>query len=127
VGAPRALTPVQCARLMRKALPLPTRTPPALPFSLPLPLCGCPWGQGSREQAAGPGPGPVARIVVQPCSKRVHTDAQYQDVGCDVAEDLSACGLILGVKQPQVCPTAAVPGMPHCRSPGYAPLLAGPS
>lgn len=44
----------------------------------------------------------VARIIVQPSTKRVHHDALYEDVGCEISEDLSDCGLILGIKQPKV-------------------------
>jgi len=44
----------------------------------------------------------VDRIIVQPCTKRIHLDAQYEDVGCEISEDLSECGLILGIKQPKM-------------------------
>ncbi|CAL5375673.1 hypothetical protein CsSME_00008955 [Camellia sinensis var. sinensis] len=44
----------------------------------------------------------VARIIVQPSTKRVHHDALYEDVGCDISDDLSECGLILGIKQPKL-------------------------
>lgn len=44
----------------------------------------------------------VARIIVQPSTKRIHHDAMYEDVGCEISEDLSECGLILGIKQPKV-------------------------
>lgn len=44
----------------------------------------------------------VDRIIVQPCTKRIHPDAQYEDVGCEISEDLSECGLILGIKQPKL-------------------------
>ncbi|KAH0970942.1 hypothetical protein GBA52_023098 [Prunus armeniaca] len=43
----------------------------------------------------------VARIIVQPSTKRIHHDAMYEDVGCEISEDLSQCGLILGIKQPK--------------------------
>ncbi|CAI9760968.1 unnamed protein product [Fraxinus pennsylvanica] len=33
---------------------------------------------------------------------RIHHDALYEDVGCDISEDLSECGLILGIKQPKL-------------------------
>lgn len=46
--------------------------------------------------------GGVKRIIVQPCTKRVCHDIQYENVGCQISEDLSDCGLILGVKQPQL-------------------------
>lgn len=44
----------------------------------------------------------VSRIVVQPSAKRIHHDALYEDVGCEISDDLSDCGLILGIKQPEV-------------------------
>uniref|UniRef100_A0A7N0UWS0 Saccharopine dehydrogenase (NADP(+), L-lysine-forming) n=1 Tax=Kalanchoe fedtschenkoi TaxID=63787 RepID=A0A7N0UWS0_KALFE len=46
--------------------------------------------------------GGVARIVVQPSTRRIHHDALYEDVGCEISEDLSECGLIVGVKQPKL-------------------------
>ena len=44
----------------------------------------------------------VSRILVQPCTKRIHHDALYEEVGCEISQDLSQCGLILGIKQPKV-------------------------
>ncbi|XP_057506464.1 alpha-aminoadipic semialdehyde synthase-like isoform X1 [Actinidia eriantha] len=44
----------------------------------------------------------VARIIVQPSTKRIHHDALYEDVGCEISDDLSECGLILGIKQPKL-------------------------
>eukprot|EP00249_Psilotum_nudum_P019538 c27304_g1_i1 orf=257-3433(+) len=44
----------------------------------------------------------VRRIIVQPCTKRVYHDLQYQNGGCQISDDLSECGLILGVKQPKL-------------------------
>nr|XP_040257769.1 alpha-aminoadipic semialdehyde synthase isoform X1 [Aegilops tauschii subsp. strangulata] len=44
----------------------------------------------------------VIRIIVQPSTKRIHHDAQYEDAGCEISEDLSECGLIIGIKQPQL-------------------------
>ena len=44
----------------------------------------------------------VARIIVQPSTKRIYHDSQYEDVGCQISDDLSQCGLVVGVKQPQV-------------------------
>ncbi|XP_060674765.1 alpha-aminoadipic semialdehyde synthase isoform X2 [Ziziphus jujuba] len=44
----------------------------------------------------------VSRIIVQPSTKRIHHDALYEDVGCEISDDLSECGLILGIKQPKV-------------------------
>ncbi|KAM0874705.1 hypothetical protein ACQ4PT_037255 [Festuca glaucescens] len=42
----------------------------------------------------------VNRIIVQPSTKRIHHDAQYEDAGCEISDDLSECGLIIGIKQP---------------------------
>ncbi|XVF48812.1 hypothetical protein PTKIN_Ptkin03bG0218400 [Pterospermum kingtungense] len=44
----------------------------------------------------------VARIVVQPSTKRIYHDSLYEDVGCDISDDLSECGLVLGIKQPKL-------------------------
>ncbi|KAI3920699.1 hypothetical protein MKW92_021060 [Papaver armeniacum] len=44
----------------------------------------------------------VTRIIVQPSTKRIHHDALYEDVGCEISENLSECGLILGIKQPKL-------------------------
>ncbi|CAK9143273.1 unnamed protein product [Ilex paraguariensis] len=50
----------------------------------------------------GRGKSGVARIIVQPSTKRIHHDALYEDVGCEISDDLSECGLILGIKQPKL-------------------------
>ncbi|KAJ4837985.1 hypothetical protein Tsubulata_043191 [Turnera subulata] len=44
----------------------------------------------------------VARIIVQPSTKRIHHDAMYEDVGCEISDDLSECGLVVGIKQPKL-------------------------
>ncbi|XP_024932405.1 alpha-aminoadipic semialdehyde synthase isoform X2 [Ziziphus jujuba] len=44
----------------------------------------------------------VSRIIVQPSTKRIHHDQLYEDVGCEISEDLSECGLILGIKKPKM-------------------------
>uniref|UniRef100_A0ACD5YPA7 Uncharacterized protein n=1 Tax=Avena sativa TaxID=4498 RepID=A0ACD5YPA7_AVESA len=44
----------------------------------------------------------VNRIIVQPSTKRIHHDSQYEDAGCEISEDLSECGLIIGIKQPKL-------------------------
>ncbi|MBA0568185.1 hypothetical protein Golob_005694 [Gossypium lobatum] len=44
----------------------------------------------------------IARIIVQPSTKRIHHDSLYEDVGCHISDDLSECGLILGIKQPKL-------------------------
>ncbi|MCL7022225.1 hypothetical protein MKW94_023199 [Papaver nudicaule] len=46
--------------------------------------------------------GTVTRIIVQPSMKRIHHDALYEEAGCEISENLSECGLILGVKQPKL-------------------------
>ncbi|KAI4335142.1 hypothetical protein L6164_013815 [Bauhinia variegata] len=56
----------------------------------------------ARLLLGGRGKRGVARIVVQPSTKRIHHDALYEDVGCEISEDLSECGLILGIKQPKL-------------------------
>ncbi|CAH8320965.1 unnamed protein product [Eruca vesicaria subsp. sativa] len=44
----------------------------------------------------------VSRIVVQPSAKRIYHDGLYEDVGCEISDDLSDCGLIIGIKQPKL-------------------------
>uniref|UniRef100_A0A1D1Z4G1 Alpha-aminoadipic semialdehyde synthase n=1 Tax=Anthurium amnicola TaxID=1678845 RepID=A0A1D1Z4G1_9ARAE len=44
----------------------------------------------------------VDRIIVQPSTKRIHHDSQYEDAGCEISDDLSECGLVLGIKQPKL-------------------------
>uniref|UniRef100_A0A8R7UUD1 Alanine dehydrogenase/pyridine nucleotide transhydrogenase N-terminal domain-containing protein n=1 Tax=Triticum urartu TaxID=4572 RepID=A0A8R7UUD1_TRIUA len=44
----------------------------------------------------------VILIIVQPSTNRIHHDAQCEDAGCEISEDLSECGLIIGIKQPQL-------------------------
>lgn len=44
----------------------------------------------------------VNRIIVQPSTKRIHHDGQYEDAGCEISDDLSECGLIIGIKQPKL-------------------------
>ncbi|KAK6131718.1 hypothetical protein DH2020_034515 [Rehmannia glutinosa] len=56
----------------------------------------------ARLLHGGSGKTGVARIIVQPSTKRIHHDALYEDVGCEISEDLSECGFILGIKQPQL-------------------------
>ncbi|KAK2999315.1 hypothetical protein RJ639_024199 [Escallonia herrerae] len=56
----------------------------------------------ARLLHSGKGNTGVARIVVQPSTKRIHHDALYEDVGCEISNNLSECGLILGIKQPQL-------------------------
>ncbi|KAG9443907.1 hypothetical protein H6P81_015247 [Aristolochia fimbriata] len=50
----------------------------------------------------GRGNSGVERIIVQPSTKRIYHDAQYEDVGCEVSDDLSECGVIIGIKQPKL-------------------------
>ncbi|CAK9141963.1 unnamed protein product, partial [Ilex paraguariensis] len=56
----------------------------------------------ARLLNGGRGKTGVARIIVQPSTKRIHHDALYEDVGCEISDDLSECGLILGIKQPKL-------------------------
>ncbi|XP_047333740.1 alpha-aminoadipic semialdehyde synthase [Impatiens glandulifera] len=56
----------------------------------------------ARLLHGGKGKTGVDRIIVQPSTKRIHHDALYEDVGCELSEDLSECGLILGIKQPKL-------------------------
>ncbi|XP_057967291.1 alpha-aminoadipic semialdehyde synthase isoform X2 [Malania oleifera] len=56
----------------------------------------------ARLLHGGRGKTGVARIVVQPSTKRIFHDALYEDVGCEISDDLSECGLILGIKQPKL-------------------------
>ncbi|KAK6273752.1 hypothetical protein POUND7_010835 [Theobroma cacao] len=44
----------------------------------------------------------VARIIVQPSTKRIFHDKLYEEVGCEISDDLSACGLVLGIKKPRL-------------------------
>lgn len=55
-----------------------------------------------RLLLVGKGKNGISRIIVQPSTKRIHHDAQYEDVGCEISDDLSECGLIIGIKQPKV-------------------------
>jgi len=55
----------------------------------------------ARLLLSGKGISGVERIIIQSSAKRIYHDAQYEDVGCEVSDDLSQCGLILGVKQPK--------------------------
>ncbi|XP_047249542.1 alpha-aminoadipic semialdehyde synthase isoform X5 [Capsicum annuum] len=56
----------------------------------------------ARLLHGGRGKTGVSRIILQPSTKRIHHDALYEDVGCEISEDLSGCGLILGIKQPKL-------------------------
>ncbi|KAL6976712.1 1-piperideine-2-carboxylate,1-pyrroline-2-carboxylate reductase [Sarracenia purpurea var. burkii] len=56
----------------------------------------------ARLLHSGRGETGVARIIMQPSTKRIHHDALYEDVGCEISDDLSECGLILGIKQPKL-------------------------
>ncbi|CAK9169028.1 unnamed protein product [Ilex paraguariensis] len=56
----------------------------------------------ARLLNGGRGKTGVTRIIVQPSTKRIHHDALYEDVGCEISDDLSECGLILGIKQPKL-------------------------
>ncbi|KAG1334410.1 putative Alpha-aminoadipic semialdehyde synthase [Cocos nucifera] len=56
----------------------------------------------ARLLLGGKGKTGVERIIVQPSTKRIHHDAQYEDVGCEISDDLLECGLIIGIKQPKL-------------------------
>ncbi|KAH9804885.1 alpha-aminoadipic semialdehyde synthase [Citrus sinensis] len=56
----------------------------------------------SRLLLAGRQKSGVARILVQPSTKRIFNDAQYEEAGCEITSDLSECGLILGIKKPKL-------------------------
>lgn len=56
----------------------------------------------ARLLIAGKHKSGVDRIIVQPSTKRIFSDSQYEDAGCVVSDDLSECGLILGIKKPKV-------------------------
>ena len=42
---------------------------------------------------------PGLRVRVQPSPHRAYTDQEYRDLGIEVAEDLGACDILLGVKE----------------------------
>lgn len=42
---------------------------------------------------------PEIKFIVQPCSRRIYSDLEYQDVGCIVNEDLIDCGIIVCLKE----------------------------
>lgn len=54
---------------------------------------------------------PDWEIWLQPSSRRAIADADYADAGCRIAEDLSACELIISVKEVPV--EQLVPGATH--------------
>ncbi|KAK4793656.1 hypothetical protein SAY86_024091 [Trapa natans] len=56
----------------------------------------------ARLLLGGKDPTGISRIILQPSTKRIYHDALYEDVGCEISEDLSECGLIVGVKQPKL-------------------------
>ena len=45
---------------------------------------------------------PGARVLVQPCTRRIFTNEEYRAVGAEIAEDISAASLIIGVKQAKI-------------------------
>jgi alanine dehydrogenase len=42
---------------------------------------------------------PGVRVRVQPSAHRAYTDQEYRDLGIEVAEDMQACDLLMGVKE----------------------------
>ncbi|PQQ08961.1 alpha-aminoadipic semialdehyde synthase-like isoform X3 [Prunus yedoensis var. nudiflora] len=57
-------------------------------------------GSGVRDKIE------ISRIIAQPSTRRIHHDAMYEDAGCQIYEDLSDCGHILGIKKPKVATLA---------------------
>ncbi len=45
---------------------------------------------------------PDTRIVVQPAIIRCFSETAYAEAGCEISEDLSACNLLMGVKEIQI-------------------------
>lgn len=39
------------------------------------------------------------RVIVQPSNVRINTDEEYAEAGAEIAEDLSPCNVVLGVKE----------------------------
>lgn len=52
------------------------------------------------------------RVIVQPCTRRVFTDSEYEQAGAEVNEDLSQCSTIVAVKE--VPPDRLLPGRNWC-------------
>lgn len=42
---------------------------------------------------------PHARFIVQPCTKRVFGNAEYERAGAEISDNLAKCDLVLGVKE----------------------------
>ena len=42
---------------------------------------------------------PGLQLVVQPSAVRSYADQEYRDLGLEVSDDLSACDVLLGVKE----------------------------
>jgi len=42
---------------------------------------------------------PHIKFLVEPCTKRVFSNKEYQKVGATITEDLEKCSLIIGVKE----------------------------
>ncbi len=43
---------------------------------------------------------PNFKVIVQPCSRRIFSDKEYEEVGAELRDDLSSASLIVGVKAP---------------------------
>eukprot|EP00931_Biecheleriopsis_adriatica_P048173 TRINITY_DN27833_c0_g1_i1.p1 TRINITY_DN27833_c0_g1~~TRINITY_DN27833_c0_g1_i1.p1 ORF type:complete len:1140 (+),score=250.85 TRINITY_DN27833_c0_g1_i1:57-3422(+) len=52
------------------------------------------------------------KVVVQPCTRRVFTDREYEAAGAEVQEDLSECSTVLAVKEVPV--ELMLPGRTWC-------------
>lgn len=48
---------------------------------------------------------PHIKFIVQPCTKRVFSNKEYEKVGATISPDLTGCSLIIGVKE---VPTASI-------------------
>lgn len=52
------------------------------------------------------------KVVVQPCTRRVFTDEEYEEAGAEIREDLSECSTILAVKEVPI--DLMLPGRTWC-------------
>ena len=59
------------------------------------------------------------KVVVQPCTRRVFTDVEYEEAGAEIKEDLSECSTVLAVKE--VPPELMLPGREAQKAPTPAP------
>jgi saccharopine dehydrogenase (NAD+, L-lysine forming) len=52
-----------------------------------------------------------AEVCVEPSTTRIFADAEFVEAGARIVEDLSACDLVVGIKE--IAPELIVPGKPH--------------